>query len=201
VLAINQEKLIQLVFSYRNKCPIFYKMRYGVFDLPTPPPPPTDGRYRAPLTILVIMNYIRVGIYRGVTVIRFYNQLTLPLQTHHQAQIKCLTMVNNEIKIILGGGRFMAAVGGSIGETIKTLKVAEEQGIKNIDTAYIYAESEVWLGEAGAPSRFFVDTKHPGGLSSVHATAEDVLQKAEESLKRLKIDFVRLSHRIQNDII
>lgn len=102
-------------------------------------------------------------------------------------------MVNKVIKIIFGTGGFDPASGRTFDQAVEMLNVLKEQGIQNIDTGYIYGKSEEWLGEAGAASRFIVDTKHPGGLSHQQATAEDVLQKAEESLKRLQTDSVRLN--------
>lgn len=91
-------------------------------------------------------------------------------------------MVNNEPKIVLGGGPF----GNRATYDPNFLSVVVELGIKNIDTATIYNESEAVLGENDAPSRFVVDTKFPGGFGSEPSTKENIIKIGNESLKKLK---------------
>jgi aflatoxin B1 aldehyde reductase len=51
-----------------------------------------------------------------------------------------------------------------------------------IDTANRYGASEELLGQAGAPMRFTIETKHPGGAGDQPATRDEVLRLGKESL-------------------
>jgi aryl-alcohol dehydrogenase-like predicted oxidoreductase len=97
-------------------------------------------------------------------------------------------MASIEPKIVQGGGAFW--VREKYDPTF--LDVVEELGIKNIDTAAIYGDSEDVLGEANAPSRFVIDTKFPGGFGSEPSTKENIIKFGETSLKRLKTKTVSL---------
>lgn len=71
----------------------------------------------------------------------------------------------------------------------KALNVLHSEGIKKIDTARIYENSEKRLGDLGATKTFIVDTKHPGGF--VPETDENgVVKIAEISFQLLQTDQV-----------
>lgn len=72
----------------------------------------------------------------------------------------------------------------------QVLDALEEAGVKAIDTATIYQESEAILGESGASSRFTIDTKYPGGFGPEPSTQENILAVSEQSLKALQTDQV-----------
>jgi aflatoxin B1 aldehyde reductase len=93
------------------------------------------------------------------------------------------------LKIVFGGGSINA--GGAyrdVDATKAVLKVLEDNGIKNIDTAQLYGESEAFLGEAGAGDHFIIDTKSKGGFDSGNALKPEVLSKlAHESVEKVKV--------------
>ncbi|KAF7555930.1 hypothetical protein G7Z17_g1812 [Cylindrodendrum hubeiense] len=71
----------------------------------------------------------------------------------------------------------------------KVLDILDKEGIKDIDTARLYPDSEERIGDLGAAARFSVGTKHPGGF--VPETDENgILKIAEESLRLLQTDQV-----------
>lgn len=72
----------------------------------------------------------------------------------------------------------------------RLLDVIEEYGIKEIDTAAMYGESEKLMGEAKAPSRFLIGTKLAGGGSPVPSTKDAVIAQGKESLRKLGTDQV-----------
>lgn len=103
------------------------------------------------------------------------------------------------IKLVFGG----ATVGpgtddrgfhdsAAIKELFDTL---EAGGIKNVDTAQLYGEgeSETYLGDNGVASRFIVDTKHVGGVVPGASTKEKVIERGQESLRKLQTKQVRES--------
>jgi len=65
------------------------------------------------------------------------------------------------------------------------LDVLETEGIKRIDTAQIYGNSEEYLGKVKASSRFTIDTKVGGALRPGTATKEGVVKAAKESMQKL----------------
>jgi aflatoxin B1 aldehyde reductase len=87
--------------------------------------------------------------------------------------------------IVFGGGIFTAPYLHSLEEVQEYLDVLEELGIKTIDTAKLYGNSEVFLGEAKAASRFTIDTKHPAFMNDKPSTKDVVIASGKESLKRL----------------
>ena len=66
------------------------------------------------------------------------------------------------------------------------LSVLEKGGVKDIDTAQMYFDSEKLLGEVHAASRFSIDTKHIGGAGPGESTKEKVIARAEQSLANLQ---------------
>lgn len=90
-------------------------------------------------------------------------------------------------KLVFGAALLSSAGGFQSAEDIKPfLDTIEEVGIKTIDTAQIYNESEPWLGENNASSRFIIDTKHPGGaIPTTPATKDVIIADGKESLKKL----------------
>jgi len=76
-------------------------------------------------------------------------------------------------------------------EAIKELLgVLEKNGVKNLDTAQLYGQSETLLGEVGAGTdgHFIIDTKSKGGFDLGNALKPEVLrEQAHESIKKLKV--------------
>ncbi|KAI6456290.1 hypothetical protein MCOR15_007299 [Pyricularia oryzae] len=89
-------------------------------------------------------------------------------------------MTTNGISIIFGGACFVES---TVEEVDSWLNVLERASIKNIDTAELYGQSQFLLGKTGAPSRFTIDTKVPGGLGGDLSTAEAVFQSGKRSLE------------------
>ncbi|PPJ49569.1 hypothetical protein CBER1_01911 [Cercospora berteroae] len=91
------------------------------------------------------------------------------------------------IKIVFGGAGLNN--GRPLAETA-TLKRAYDvllaAGVKTIDTANLYGDSETILSETGAPSRFTLDTKTRGGFNKENgASRENILKEAQNSKDKL----------------
>ncbi|KAF5854731.1 hypothetical protein ETB97_012681, partial [Aspergillus alliaceus] len=102
-------------------------------------------------------------------------------------------MASPRVQLIFGGaslGPSMETEFVSLEETKNALGLLEAGGVKTIDTARVYLNSEEWLGQAGAAARFSIDTKYPGGFAPEVSSREDVIKSADESLRLLKTDQV-----------
>lgn len=100
-------------------------------------------------------------------------------------------MTKHQIRIIYGG--IFPKVRGWTPEKVKeALDFLETEGIRVIDTAACYLESEELLGVTDAATRFTIDTKVSGGLSESMSTTESVIQSCENSLTRLRTTSVGL---------
>jgi aryl-alcohol dehydrogenase-like predicted oxidoreductase len=87
--------------------------------------------------------------------------------------------------IAFGGGIFTPPYVKDVEEVQEYLDLLAELGIKIIDTAALYGESEKFLGEKKAASRFTIDTKHPGLMQPEPSTKDVVIASGKESLKKL----------------
>ncbi|EHA49702.1 aflatoxin B1 aldehyde reductase member 3 [Pyricularia oryzae 70-15] len=94
-------------------------------------------------------------------------------------------MATNGISIVFGGGSFWR---GTVDEISSWLDVLEKAGIKKIDTAEVYGQSQYLLGKAGAPSRFIIDSKAVSGMGPNPSTAEVILEAGRKSLELLGTD-------------
>ncbi len=72
----------------------------------------------------------------------------------------------------------------------KIIEALREGGIKEIDTARTYPDSEELLGKRGVPNEFIVSTKWSGAWQGIPATREEILKSAETSFSTLKTDQV-----------
>ncbi|KAJ5487613.1 hypothetical protein N7530_001913 [Penicillium desertorum] len=80
------------------------------------------------------------------------------------------------IKIIWGGASIVDKVSYPTLESIsEVLDILHAKGIKNIDTAKRYSNSEELLGKLQAHSRFTIDSKFPGGAGPEPSTPESLL--------------------------
>jgi aflatoxin B1 aldehyde reductase len=93
------------------------------------------------------------------------------------------------LKIIFGGAGINPDGAFRNADAVNAVfKVLEENGVKNIDTAQLYGESETILGQVGAGDRFIIDTKSRGGFDSGNALKPEVLSKlAHESIEKVKV--------------
>lgn len=69
-------------------------------------------------------------------------------------------------------------------------KALEAGGCKTLDTAQLYEGKEAVIGRTGGAKKFVVDTKEFGGFVAKSATKETVIQRGEESMKKLGTDQV-----------
>ncbi|KAL2819728.1 NADP-dependent oxidoreductase domain-containing protein [Aspergillus granulosus] len=102
-------------------------------------------------------------------------------------------MSSQPVQLIFGGASFGPSMDSefvSVEVTASALNLLEAGGIKSIDTARFYPDSEDYLGQAGAASRFSIDTKYPGGFAPTPSSKEGLIASAEESLKALKTEQV-----------
>lgn len=97
-------------------------------------------------------------------------------------------MTTNGLRILFGGGAFFSS---DAEDTNRWLSALEEAGLTNIDSAESYGKSEQVLGEAGAASRFTIDTKMSAGFGDKPANKDNIIAAGTESLKKLKTDSVR----------
>lgn len=95
-------------------------------------------------------------------------------------------------KIIFGAGTLDAKYVANDGVAKRLLDISHENGIDKIDTAYVYGGSEEILGRLDAKSRFAIDTKLPGAVSSdeLLSKRDGVIKLGKESLARLQTDHV-----------
>jgi aryl-alcohol dehydrogenase-like predicted oxidoreductase len=102
-------------------------------------------------------------------------------------------MSSPHVQLIFGGASLggMEAEFKSAADASEALSLLEEGGVRTIDTARIYTNSEHFLGEVNGASRFAIDTKYPGGFAPNPSSKEDVIARIEESLRELKTDQVR----------
>lgn len=96
-------------------------------------------------------------------------------------------MLANDIQVVFGAAGFIAS---SVDEVRKWLGLAEQVGLKSIDTATLYGASEKLLGEAGAATKFTIDTKHPGGFGPKVSTSDVIIDTFRDSLQALKTNSV-----------
>ncbi|KAJ5582663.1 hypothetical protein N7535_001283 [Penicillium sp. DV-2018c] len=93
------------------------------------------------------------------------------------------------VKLIWGGGSLMNESAFPTNESVQeALDILHERGIKNIDTATIYAPSEKRLGDVHAEARFAIDTKYPGGFGpeSDKPVSENLTGTLDTSLSLLQ---------------
>ncbi|MCJ1232660.1 hypothetical protein MMC14_000613 [Varicellaria rhodocarpa] len=89
--------------------------------------------------------------------------------------------MSESIKIIYG----TAAIASKTPEQREAFfEILEKNGVKDLDTAWLYNNSEKTLGEIGAPAKFTIHTKAPG-FAPGRLSKESVLQGAEKSFKQL----------------
>jgi aflatoxin B1 aldehyde reductase len=95
------------------------------------------------------------------------------------------------VNLIWGGGSIMDEESYPTLESINAaLDILQAKGVKTIDTARIYLNSEERLGQVNASSRFAIDTKHPGGFAPEANSQELIGSIANQSLNYLQTDQV-----------
>ncbi|KAJ5163134.1 Aldo/keto reductase subgroup [Penicillium coprophilum] len=95
----------------------------------------------------------------------------------------------SDVEVIWGGASLMDEVAYPNLESInEVFDILQANGIKHIDTAKFYNNSEVLLGNLHAHSRFTIDSKYPGGFGSEPSTPESFTETLDQSLARLQTD-------------
>lgn len=96
-----------------------------------------------------------------------------------------------QVKVVYGGAMIGSSGVFSTQEQVQeVLSVLAESGVHDIDTAQIYGTSEELLGQTGAASRFLVDTKHAGGFMYGTSSEQAVIERANDSLRKLNTNRV-----------
>ncbi len=94
------------------------------------------------------------------------------------------------VELSFGGGAFMSEeIFGPVEEMKEAISILQAEGIKYIDTAALYGESEKFLGDLGASKTHTIDTKYPGGFAGT-SSKEKIIASANESLKKLQTNQV-----------
>ncbi|KAF2118735.1 NADP-dependent oxidoreductase domain-containing protein [Lophiotrema nucula] len=94
-----------------------------------------------------------------------------------------------EVELVFGGG----SVGsGTVFEDRSILRdaldVLKKEGVKRLDSAHLYGESESLFGKANAGKDFIIDSKIKGGFEPGSAKKDGVLKGIELSLDRLNVE-------------
>jgi len=95
-------------------------------------------------------------------------------------------MTQFKVKLLYGTSS-IKALGAEIAKSM--LETLEKHNVKDLDTAWLYKDSEKTLGEIGAPKKFTMHTKAPGfelGIMSKKSINEGI----EKSLKELGVSSV-----------
>lgn len=92
------------------------------------------------------------------------------------------------LKVILGGGIFWSKDQWSPSKLQTFLDCLAAAGVKSIDTAQLYGESEAVLGEASSRTEFEIGTKLPGITVPGSFQTEQVVERTQESLRKLNVD-------------
>lgn len=92
------------------------------------------------------------------------------------------------IKTVFGGATIQKDRAFHDAESLKeVLQLLKEYDVSTIDSAQIYGESEVIIGEAKAGQSFTIDTKVAGGFRKGSPTKDNIIQSAKESLEKLGV--------------
>ncbi|KAL4781071.1 NADP-dependent oxidoreductase domain-containing protein [Aspergillus varians] len=98
--------------------------------------------------------------------------------------------MSSNVELVFGGASFRSQESfGDMDAKNQALSILQDEGIKYIDTAAAYGESEQILGTLGAAKTFIVDTKYPGSVGTP-STKEGIIGFANESLKKLQTNQV-----------
>ncbi|KAL4926139.1 aldo/keto reductase family protein [Aspergillus undulatus] len=95
------------------------------------------------------------------------------------------------VKLVFGSGTFGSDTDFEGHEPkVEALSILQAEGVKSIDTAAIYGDSEEILGRLAAYKTHTIDTKYPGGFGPTPSTKDAILAVANESFKKLQTDQV-----------
>ncbi|KAL4867079.1 hypothetical protein BDV12DRAFT_198559 [Aspergillus spectabilis] len=86
--------------------------------------------------------------------------------------------MSSSVEVVFGSGSWKSDTEFEGFEKIKqVIPLLEREGIKTIDTAALYGDSEVILGRLGAAKAHTIDTKYHGGFATNLATKEEILNR------------------------
>ncbi|KAF5688587.1 aldehyde reductase [Fusarium denticulatum] len=91
------------------------------------------------------------------------------------------------IKVVLGAGAFWTKSQWTAAEVKTYLDVLAAGGVKEIDSAQAYGDSELVLGDNRASEKFEVSTKLPGIMDPGSYRRDEVLARTRKSLERLRV--------------
>ncbi|KAK4893102.1 hypothetical protein LTR27_008442 [Elasticomyces elasticus] len=112
-------------------------------------------------------------------------------------------MPSESITVVFG----TAAIGsnpifGSSDVVQQLYAILDEHGVKIIDSAQLYGNSEAILGDTQAGDKFTIDTKWQGGFKPGNLKKQNVIVTARESIERLRVKQVDVFyiHKGDDDI-
>ncbi|KAF5575610.1 aldehyde reductase [Fusarium pseudocircinatum] len=94
------------------------------------------------------------------------------------------------IKVVLGSGAFWTKDQWTAAGVKTYLDALAAGGVKEIDSAQAYGDSELVLGDNGAPKKFEVSTKLPVIMDPGSYRRDEVVTRTQKSLERLRVDQV-----------
>ncbi|KAF2198857.1 aldehyde reductase [Delitschia confertaspora ATCC 74209] len=93
------------------------------------------------------------------------------------------------VKLVFGGVLFQSGqLFSDPTAQQEAFSILHKAGIKSIDTARLYGDSETQIGLAKGHEDFIIDTKWPGGFAEGNAAKENIINDAKDSFNKLKID-------------
>lgn len=92
-----------------------------------------------------------------------------------------------EIKTVFGGAAFPNGVFADAKVQAEALEVLQKSGVKVIDTARLYPNSEDAIGKLDGRTNFIIDTKLKGGFAPGSVSKDQVIQDVEDSVRTLGV--------------
>lgn len=99
-----------------------------------------------------------------------------------------ITHLSQMVKTIFGGAGISATARFKTKESAaEVLDILLANGVTTLDSARLYAGSEVAIGQQDKRAQFTIDTKLVGGFQPGNVTKEGVIKDAKDSLDRVGI--------------
>ncbi|KAF5238904.1 hypothetical protein FANTH_10147 [Fusarium anthophilum] len=92
------------------------------------------------------------------------------------------------IKVVLGAGAFLTKDQWTADKVKTYLDALAAGGVKEIDSAQAYGDSELVLGDNGASEMFELSTKLPGIMDPGSYRRDEVVTRTQKSLERLRVN-------------
>lgn len=110
-------------------------------------------------------------------------------------------MSSSELQVVFGGGAFGNYEPYINPEDVKrAFSILEKHGVKKIDSAQLYGQSEATLGANNAGDKFILDTKWVAGWNPGSATSDAIVATAKKSIQTLGVKQVDIFYLHSPDV-